>query len=598
MTDSVSLSEKARALKRVALYRPVLTVAVIGISFVAALLEGIGLSFLLPIISLASEGKGAVDGNRYMELFVQVYDFLGIPLTLEYAVLGVTLVMTVRYTASFLVAWFRAVLDADYIRHLQDNAFENGLLAEISYFDEQGSDEILNAIVTQTRYAGRVIRKITTVVEQLLLSLMYVGIALVIAPVLTVSAAVVLGGITFLTRSVLESGYSVGDTLADANEGIQENVQAGMQGIRDVKLYGMIPELFEQFTAATDNLVNSRVRLLRNKAALNNFYQLMSAITVFVLIYAAIAVSSLSLAGLGVFLFAMFRLAPRISNLNDLVYSIEGDLPHLVRTQQFIDELAARNEPDKGSEEVPDSVFPMAFDDVTFQYGTGEMVFEGLSFSVSRGEFAAFVGPSGAGKSTIVGLLTRMYRPDGGAIRANGTPIREFDVTEWRSRVSVVQQSPHVFNDTLRRNVTIGDRNASQADVERVCEIAQVTEFLDDLPDGYDTVLGDDGVRLSGGQKQRVAIARALLKDADLLVLDEATSDLDSNIEESVHRAIESMEHDYAILVIAHRLSTVRNADCIYTIEDGEVVESGRHDELIANGGTYASLYETQTRAQ
>jgi len=152
-----------------------------------------------------------------------------------------------------------------------------------------------------------------------------------------------------------------------------------------------------------------------------------------------------------------------------------------------------------------------------------------------------------------------------------------------------------VFNDTLRYNVTIGNRDVQPDEFHRVCEIAQVTEFINNLPNGYDTVLGDEGVRLSGGQRQRVSIARALLKDADLLVLDEATSDLDSNIEDRVHRAIEEMERDYAMLVIAHRLSTVLNADRIYTMKEGRITESGRHDELVAEGGEYARLYQTQT---
>jgi subfamily B ATP-binding cassette protein MsbA len=179
-------------------------------------------------------------------------------------------------------------------------------------------------------------------------------------------------------------------------------------------------------------------------------------------------------------------------------------------------------------------------------------------------------------------------------VLADGTPIDEFDIDEWRGRVSLVRQDPYIFNDTLRYNVAVADRSASIEAIEHVCEIAHVTEFLDELPDGYDTILGDDGVRLSGGQKQRVALARALLKDADVLLLDEATSDLDSNIERSVQTAIESMDRDYALVTIAHRLSTVKNADRIYTVENGRITDVGHHDELLDDGGLYAELYATQ----
>ena len=597
MSDELSLRDKLRALYRVALYRPAFSVGILLISVFAAVLEGIGLSFLLPIIELARDPSAAESASGILGAFVTAYDIVGLPLTLETVVVGVAVVMTLRYTSSFLVHWLRAALRTDYVRELQTVSFEKALDAEIAYFDQQGSDEILNAIVTQAGYAGNTIRRIIKFVEQGLLSLMYLGVALYLAPGLTVVAAIVLGLITFVLRSVLESGYDIGSRVAEANEQLQTAAQAGSQGIRDVKLFGMAGELFSDFRDAADQVAGSQIRLRRNEAALDNVYQLLTAITVFVLIYAALAIASMSLAALGVFLFAMFRLAPRVSTLNSLMYQIESDLPHLARTQLFIDELDARRESTGGDAEVPNPVDTVTFEDVDFAYDTGEQIFDGLSFSVDRGEFVAFVGPSGAGKSTVVSLLTRMYEPDDGRILADEQPITAMDIDDWRERVSVVRQHPYIFNDTLQANVTVADRDASREEIERVCEIAQVTEFLDDLPNGYETQLGDDGVRLSGGQKQRVALARALLKDADFLVLDEATSDLDSNIEETVHQAIEAMDRDYAMLVIAHRLSTVVNADRIYAVKDGEISETGTHGELVEQDGTYADLYATQAQS-
>lgn len=596
MSDQPTVSEKLRTLYRISLFRPVLFASIVGISLFAALLEGFGLSFLLPIIELARSDSGAPsDPSGAMEVFVDLYAFFNVPLTLETVVVGVALVMTARYGSTFLVAWFRGILQASYIRNLQVRAFESALEAEVSYFDRRGSDEVVNTIVTEIKYSGNLLRTVTQFIEQGLLALMYLAIAIYLAPQLTLLAAVILGGLTFVLRSGLESGFDVGDRVANANENLQEQVQAGTQGIRDVKLFTMTDEMAELVRGAASTLSSATISLQRNQAALENLYQLATAITVFTLIYAAVAISSLSLASLGVFLFAMFRLAPRMSTLNNKLYNIEGYLPHAVRTQEFTDELEASREDWEGDRPLPDRVESITFDDVSFRYETGEEIFDELSISLDSDKFVAFVGPSGAGKSTIVSLLTCMYEPDEGTIRADGTPIGEFDLDAWRSHLSVVRQHPYIFNDTLRENIVIANREATQADVERVCEIASVTEFIKDLPDGYDTVLGDDGVRLSGGQKQRVAIARALLKDADFLVLDEATSDLDAGIEERVHGAIESMERDYGVLVIAHRLSTVISADTIAAVEDGRIVESGGHNELIEQGGIYASLFESQT---
>jgi subfamily B ATP-binding cassette protein MsbA len=595
-TPEVSRRQKIDALIDVAKFNPKVTAGIVLLGIVAAVFEGFGLGFILPIVEIVqSEGDLAAEADGVLAVFVTVYETLNIPFTLGFVVLGVTVVMTIRYAMSFAVAWLREALRNYYMRDLQDRAFDRALDARVEYYDEEGSDDILNAIITQTNYAGRVIARCVNFLQQSFLSLVYFSIALVISPVLTIFAAVVLGGVTVLIRGVLEPGYELGDKVADANERRQEAAQAGTQGIRDIRMFGVAQELYGDFVDAIDSFTRYQIRLRRNEAAISNFYNLMVVISVFVLIFLALTFADLSIGALAVFLFAMFRLGPRVSNLNKKLYKIENELPHLVRTIDFIEELDQYEEPNEPTAEVPQEVEHVEFDDVWFSYAEEEQVLRGIDFELEKGEFVAFVGQSGAGKSTIVSLLGRMYEVDRGQIRANGVPISDMDMSEWRDRIAMVRQSPFIFNDTLRYNLTIGNRKASQREIDRVCEIAKVDEFFDELPQGYDTMLGDEGVRLSGGQKQRVALARALLKDADLLVLDEATSDLDSNLEKEVQRAIEGMERDYAIISIAHRLSTVQNADRIYTVENGEIIETGRHEELVDQEGKYSSLYAIQS---
>lgn len=249
MTDiessEVSRREQLASLLQVARYRPWFTIAIIGAGVFAAALEAVGLSFILPIIEIVqAPGEPGAEADGILLAFVRMYQILGIPFTLGSVIAGVSLVLSVRWISTFVVRWLRSALVVDYTRELQTQAFENALAARIEYFDREGSDDILNAIVTQAEYAGRVIQYVIKFMEQALLSLMYLAIAFVLAPLLTVFSVVLLGGFTILFRYVLESGYDIGDRVADANERVQQTAQAGTLGIRDTKLFGLKTSLF------------------------------------------------------------------------------------------------------------------------------------------------------------------------------------------------------------------------------------------------------------------------------------------------------------------------------------------------------------------
>ena len=571
----VSTRAKLSSLRRVAGYRPLFSAGIVGLSLVSAVLEGIGLTFLFPIIEAAQAGGDlAGETGGVAGFFVAAYGALGLPYTLEFLIVGLAAVMVVRYGATFTTKWLAARLRKDYERELKVRGFDLALGASVAYYDETGSDEVLNAIITQPRYASRIIGRMISLLRTVLLVAVYATIALLIAPVLTLLTAVLLGGLTAVLRYAIEPGDSVGDRVATANEEVQTTAQAGTQGIRDVKLFGMAESLRRDFRSVVGTYADSSVVLARNEVAISSSYQLGVALTLFGLVYVAVRHVGLAVSALGVFLFAMFRLSPRISRLGSLSYSLFGDLPHLVRTHRFFDRLAATQEPTGGDTHVPATVERVDVENVSFAYEEDKQTLDDVSLTVSRGEFVGLVGPSGSGKSTIASLLARLYDPDEGAITANGTDIREFPIRAWRERVALVRQTPYVFDDTLRANIAM-DRDLSEARLQEVASLARVSEFLSDLPSGFDTHLGDEGVKLSGGQRQRVALARALVSDPDLLVLDEATSDLDPRLDEVIHRGLRDLDADLAVVTIAHRRSTVTDADRVYTVEDGRVRESG-----------------------
>jgi subfamily B ATP-binding cassette protein MsbA len=593
-SDEISARRKAQSIRRILDFRPLFTVLIAVFGVLAALLEGVGLGFLAPIIQMAqSDTPSSADGGL-AGAFLRVYDALGVPFSLESVILGVALVMSARFTASFGVAWLREKLRREYVGSLRRRAFDAALHARVGYFDEHGSDEMLNAVITQTDVASKTIKYLVMLFEKLLLVSMYLLIALYFAPGLTVLTAVLLAVVFVVVRYGVEPAFVVGDRVAAVNEEIQTTAQEGLRGIRAVKLFGVNADFSRRFSSLIDRFVDAKVTLRRNDAAVKSGQQLLSALVIFGLIYGSIRATSLSLGELGVFLFAMFRLAPLVSNGSRLFYQIEGDLPHVVRTEAFIEELDRNAEPDPGTASPPAAIDSLRFEDVSFSYGDTQVLYD-VSFEVERGEFAVFTGPSGAGKSTIVSLIARLYDHDSGRVTANGTPIDAFDLGEWRSRIAVVRQDPFVFSNTLRYNLTLGDDSITERELYAACEAAQLSELLGDLPDGYDTDLGEDGIQLSGGQRQRVALARALLRDVELLVLDEATSDLDATLESKVHEAIQHRTDDLTVIMISHRLSPATDANQIYTMRDGRIVERGIHTELVQQDGTYAELYGLQT---
>jgi ATP-binding cassette subfamily B protein len=233
------------------------------------------------------------------------------------------------------------------------------------------------------------------------------------------------------------------------------------------------------------------------------------------------------------------------------------------------------------------------YDDVTFGYD-GEPIVEDVSFEVDGGDTVALVGPTGAGKSTAVKLLLRLYDVDEGAVRVDGTDVRDVTVPSLRRQMGYVSQETFLFYGTVRDNIAYGSPGATDEEIRAAAKAAEADEFVRNLPDGYDTMVGERGVKLSGGQRQRVAIARAILKDPAILVLDEATSDVDTETEMLIQRSLDRLTEDRTTLVIAHRLSTIKDADQIIVLDDGRVVERGTHDSLLDEDGLYANLWAVQ----
>ena len=327
-----------------------------------------------------------------------------------------------------------------------------------------------------------------------------------------------------------------------------------------------------------------------------NFIQFLVAGALALIIYVATMPGMQSDVSVGTFIsfmFAMMLLLPAVRNLTNVnAYLQRG----IAAADSIFSLLDQRQEQDKGSKQLDKVQGNIRYKNIRFAYDRSKGdVLKDIDLQIEAGQTVAFVGRSGSGKSTLVSLLPRFYEIDHGSIEIDGHDIRDLKLDSLRSHIALVSQEVVLFNDTIRRNIAYGTLSErSNEEVIKAARAAHVLEYVDKLPDGFDTVVGEGGALLSGGQRQRLAIARALLKDAPILILDEATSALDNESERAIQSALVELMQNRTTLVIAHRLSTIEGADKIVVMDHGCIVETGTHAELLAQGGYYAELYRLQ----
>ena len=428
--------------------------------------------------------------------------------------------------------------------------------------------------------------------------LIYLFILLSVSPFLLLVAVFLAGSLWYAQHKLLPrirmNAYQATEVGVELGVRITENIQ----GLRLLHTTGGLQEAVDGF----QGLLGNNERLQRRAAKLGNVIGPFSALLPILAIAVIAGVSVFTFASrssgvlpsLVTFVLALQRFNVRLSGLASLANGYAVSVAAVARLnsilddhdKQFVRTGGLQAEPLKNSIELRN---------VSLRYA-GNLPFslEGINLRIDYGTTVALVGPSGAGKSSIADLLVGLYNPSEGSILIDSVDLKQLDLARWQQRLGVVGQDTFLFNATIAQNIAYGTLHASRSGIEEVAAIAQAAAFIEALPQGYDTLVGERGYRLSGGQRQRLSLARALLRKSELLILDEATSALDTHSERLVQEAIERFEKGHTVLVIAHRLSTIVNADLICVMDKGRIVERGRHDQLLQQEGRYASLWQQQ----
>ena len=584
-------------------------------TFAFAGLDALTFVLLIPFVETLFLGDGAGGGGaaatpapagdpnpleRFLEATVyRLVDLGGDPLE---AVQGIILLLLVTFILKnvfdFLKTWLVARVEQGVTRDLRNQVYDHLLELDLAFFGRTRMGQIVSRLTHDVEQLRTLVtRELARILSAVVEFAVFLTVMMALSWKLTLAACIVIPG-TMAVWGPLVKKLRRGDrrVLNLAGE-VNAHILETLSGIRLVKSSGAEGRERDRFYGLTQDYFRTFVRTERWRALAGPLTEMLVAVGTMVILWygARLVVVGQELSGaefVGFLAFSLKLYAP-VKYIAKFPALVQPGLVGGERVFEFLDApVEIRDRP--GARPLEAFRREIRFEEVRFEYQPGEPVLSDIDLVVPAGSVLALVGPSGAGKSTLVDLLGRFYDVSGGRITVDGVDLRDVTVRSLRDLLGVVSQDTVLFHDTVRSNIAYGRPGASTEEVERAARAANAHTFIEALPQGYDTVVGERGTRLSGGQRQRIAIARALLRDPPILILDEATSALDTESERLVQDAIERLLEGRTVFVIAHRLSTIQRADRIVVLDGGRIRESGSHHELLEAGGVYRHLHDLQ----
>ena len=516
---------------------------------------------------------------------------------LGYLAAGLMALYAVRFACRYFVAYWGHVMGARMESRMREDLFDAYQRMSFSFFDRNKSGDLMSRLVSdlfdisETAHHGPeflLIGAVEIVGSFVILGFVNVPLTLVLAAVLVVLTAYNLRANLRMKAIFRENRVRISN--------VNSRVEDSLAGIRVVKGFAAEDVEKDKFRTSNDAYLDSKVRMYRAMGTYQaGIAALMGALYTVIVCLGGwlIARGQMQPQDLATFALYITLFTTPIDNILNFTETFQKAIAGFRRFEEMlVAEPDVKDAP--GARPLAVTRGAISYRGVHFSYDEGPEVLHGLDLTVRPGSTVALVGPSGGGKSTICALLPRFYDVRAGSVLIDGQDVRDVTVRSLRQAIGIVQQDVYLFDGTIAENIAYGRPDATADEIREAAREANIEEFVESLPDGFETMVGERGARLSGGQKQRIAIARVFLKDPQVLILDEATSALDNESERAVQRSLARLSHGRTTIVIAHRLSTIKGADEIVTIDHGRVAEKGTHDELLARGGTYARYYRMQ----
>jgi ABC-type multidrug transport system fused ATPase/permease subunit len=575
-------------------YKPQVLVLLI-LSMLVGVLEATSVAVVYPILSAAFE-EGLGEGNFLLTMFQGIANLFPIAdKFIAYCLLFV-LIALITFAVKYISINYKVRFSARFVERHQNEIYNKYIRADYQFFTEHKQGELIYNVQTAPTRLATLMNSAAELLSQAILSISVLFLLFSLSWQGTLAVVLLAAIYQYFTRYLARNiAYSAGmgemEAIRESNVILNEVIS----GIRQVKVYANMEDWVKRFASA------ARKRWYH--FARRNFWQQIPTSFLVLILYLVIGITAVLIKILvpvnfvelipvfGTFAFALFRLVPIIGGISSSTIQIMGVLPDCEIVWRIFGENYTHIR--DGNKELGSFKSKIEFNNVTFAYKGRERTLEDIFITFEKGQTTAIVGRSGSGKTTIINLLLHLYEADDGEIKIDGVNIREYKTASWLNKIGVVSQDTFIFNDTIKNNITFS-LNHFDAEVIRAAKYADAHSFITELPDGYDTFVGDRGEKLSSGQRQRVAVARAMIREPEILVFDEATNALDNLSEAAIQKAIDEVSKDHTVIIVAHRLSTIANADKIIVLGDRRVLEEGTHKELMAKKGAYWELYQKE----
>jgi subfamily B ATP-binding cassette protein MsbA len=558
----------------------------------SALSEALGLGMILPLLQTALDPQSDYTGTtRYLALVLNL-----LPNKFHLLIIcGITIILIfIKNIFAIFQTYYSNRFMTNFRRYWSSGIMETYIYSKFASLVNEKQGILLNNMVQEPTYASKAMQDLIDFFAKCIISVFILALLLVVNWRITLAVCFVSALIILILRSITHTyAMNVGKKKIKLNQQISAIAAESIAGVRQIKTFSMEKRIIREFINQLDSLLNlvlrfSVVNKLPGVIGEVVFAAIIIGVFLFYYYIKAGAVASI-IPVVALFLICAQRLFANITSLLSERMSIISYFPSFKLVNDLINDTGVREEVKRGGS-IKYLQEGIVFRNVVFSYQENKVLFERMNVEFKKGMITAIAGPSGSGKSTICDLLIGLYRPSGGEIQVDGMNMDLLNIHSWRNLIGYISQETFLFNASIRDNILVGNPEASEKEMIAAAKLANIHEFIQTLPEKYETVLGDRGLTISGGQRQRIAIARALIRNPEVIILDEATSSLDNESERQIEESLKRFFGEKTIIIITHRLSSLSIADRIYVLDNGSIVESGSYDELMKDRGLFWKL--------